>query len=402
MPVARRDSIECISRDADISAPVPPYAAEKWIPALAVQHWESAVRRLRIGINGFGRIGRTIFRILREQNLFDVTVINDINPDSANLAYQLRYDSVRGVFPGTIVSSDKKLIVNGHDIAVYTCAQIADVPWGEHVDVLIDSSGVRENMASIARTVFCIGSGGHYIHTHAVLATNFERRRDFRTITEKVRTVVFGANEAQFDPANDKLISSSICDTIALGPIIKVLEDAYGIESGSLTTLHPWLGDQNLMDGNPDPRRTHDNMQSHFALGRSAINNLIPKSTTAVMAADAIFPLLSQKLESFSYRVPTDIVASAVLNVSLVNEAEQAELIERFYRFEREQKWSIISNTVEPMVSTDYSGSAFSTTIDHRWTVLKRGRNLRLVYWYDNEWGYSSRVVDIVKLIARR
>ncbi|HEY8098437.1 MAG TPA: glyceraldehyde 3-phosphate dehydrogenase NAD-binding domain-containing protein, partial [Methylobacter sp.] len=291
------------------------------------------MKRLKIGINGFGRIGRTIFRILQEQDLFDVAVINDVNPDVASLAYQLRYDSVRGGFPGKIVVGEGKLTINDRDIDVYHRANIVDVPWSDRVDVLIDSSGVRENIAAISTTALCCESDGHYIHTHAVHAAYPERRRDLTpSIAESVKTVVFGANEAEFAPARDRLISASICDTIALGPIIKLIEDAYGIESGSLTTLHPWLGDQNLMDGNPDPRRTNDNMHSHYSLARAAVNNLIPKSTTAVRAADAVFPLLSEKIESFSYRVPTDVVASAVLNLALTKPADQADLIEKFYQ----------------------------------------------------------------------
>jgi glyceraldehyde 3-phosphate dehydrogenase len=344
------------------------------------------VKRLRIGINGFGRIGRTIFRINHKYDLFDVIVINDINPDTANLAYLLRYDSVYGTFNDTISIAKEKLIIRNQAIAMHHCAGILDVPWQHHgIDVLIDATSAKDNAALIAGQV---GEIGHYICTHAAHST------------VPITTIVFGANEHEFDPTKDRLLSASICDTVALGPLIKLLEDRYGVEYGHLATLHPWLIDQNLLDGNANASKAPDAMDSHYALGRSAVNNLIPKSTTAVLAADAIFPGISKKIESFSYRVPTTIVSSGLLNVTLANAADQSELIEMFYRFERDQAWNIINNGVEPKVSLDYCGNEFSVSIDHRWTALKHDRHLRLVYWYDNEWGYSSRVVDLLSLIA--
>ncbi len=344
------------------------------------------MKRLKIGINGFGRIGRAIFRISRKYDVFDVVAINDLNPDLANLAYLLRYDSVHGPFSGSVIADAGTLVVDGSAIAVHQQAHMLDVPWQDHaVDVLIDASNCGESLATMSENRDVVG---HYIRTHAAYGV------------ANVKTLVFGVNETEFDPPADTLISASICDTIALAPLIKLLEQHYGIESGFLTTLHPWLSDQHLHDGPAVASRMLDGLDSHYALGRSAVNNLIPKSTSAVLAADAVFPGLSEKLESFSYRVPTNIVSSAVLNLTLAGKAKQAELIEMFYRFECEQKWKIITNCTEPKVSLDYAGCEFSVAIDQRWTIVKNGRNLRLVYWYDNEWGYSSRVVDLVKLIG--
>lgn len=345
------------------------------------------MKRLRVGINGFGRIGRAIFRVNHKHDLFDVVAINDINPDAANLAYLLRYDSVHGAFPDPVAHTANKLIVKGREIAVHSQADILEVPWHEQgVDVLIDAAGRPGNAAAMHG---CLNGVGHYINTHSAPAAS------------KVKTVVFGVNEGDFDPGRDTIISASICDTVALSPVIKLIADRCGIECGFLTTMHPWLGTQNLLDGNADFTRGADDVQSHYALGRAAVNNLIPKATTAVTAAEAVFPGIAQKIESFSYRVPTNIVSSAVLNLVLADAVSKEAVIDLFERFEREQKWKIIENSVEPKVSMDYCGNEFSTAIDHRWTTIKNGRNLRLVYWYDNEWGYSARVVDIVKLIAQ-
>jgi glyceraldehyde 3-phosphate dehydrogenase len=344
------------------------------------------VKRLKVGINGFGRIGRVIFRLNQKYDLFDVVVINEINPDIANLAYLLRYDSVHGPFPASVAIVDGKLHAGDSAASVYHRDRILDVPWLEHgVEVLIDATASNENAAAITEL---LGAMGHYVTTHAAA-----KGRD-------MRTVVFGANENTFDPRRDRLISSSICDTIALAPLVRVLEDRYGIESGFLTTLHPWLQDQNLLDGHADRSKPWDGYDSHYALARSAVNNLIPKSTTAVQAADALFPGLSQKIEAFSYRVPTNIVSSAVLTVNLAQNADQRELIEMFYLFEKQQNWKIFNNSIEPKVSSDYCGNEFSVAIDHRWTTVRDGRKLRLVYWYDNEWGYSARVMDLIRLIG--
>lgn len=346
------------------------------------------MKRLRIGINGFGRIGRAIFRLNHRYDLFDVVVINDINPDVANLAYLLRYDSVHGAFPDPVLQQGNTLSVKGQETTLHCHADIREVPWHAHgVDVLIDAAGLPANAAAIASLA---KRPGHYIHTHAT------------DNPAQVKTVVFGVNEGEFEAARHRVISASICDTVALGPILKLMQDRYGIECGFLTTLHPWLAAQNLMDGHADAARAPDAEQSHYALGRSAINNLIPKATTAVMAADALFPGISGKIESFSYRVPTNIVSSAVLNLVLSDAVSKEGLIDLFHGFARTQTWNILENSAEPKVSLDYSGNAFSAALDHRWTAVKNGRNIRLVYWYDNEWGYSARVVDIVKLIAQQ
>ncbi|RBH46041.1 aldehyde dehydrogenase, partial [Pseudomonas sp. MWU13-2860] len=188
--------------------------------------------------------------------------------------------------------------------------------------------------------------------------------------------------------------------TVALAPIAALLEQRFGIARGYLTTLHPWLGQQRLLDG-PAVVAGADGLQSHFALGRSAVNNLSPKTTSAVKAADAVLPGLSQRLQAPSYRVPTSIVSSAVLNVELKQTASPQELSALLRYAEQKQHLPILRNSSDPLVSHDYLGSPYSAIVDQRWTEVQHERHARLLYWYDNEWGYSSRVVDLVALIAR-
>ncbi len=322
-------------------------------------------KRLRVGINGLGRIGRAILRINHFRgDVFDLVVVNDINPDTNNMQYLINYDTVYGKFDG----------VDLEDINVYHKQHIEDVPWHSHqCDLVIDSCGVSNKQYHLVTT-------DHIIFTH--------------DNEDGANTVIFGVNE-------DKVrkdcfaYSGSICDTVALAPILKEIERTHKIESGFLTTLHPWLSYQNLTDGPSKSWSIPGDIFSHYALGRSSAQNIIPKSTSAVTAADRVLPGTSDKIHSFSYRVPTPVVCGATLNLKLSDRIDRDEVVNRFEQAEATQKYHVFQNSVEPLTSTDYTGNTASVIIDHRWTLVSKD-NLRLCYWYDNEWGYSSRIVDIV------
>lgn len=339
-----------------------------------------AAGKLRIGINGFGRIGRALYRINQQQRRFDIVLINDLCPDPANLAYLLAYDTIYGRLPERVEACRGGLQVGARDVALSRCADIGQAPWRQHaVDVIIDASGVADNPARLRRA----GWGGHAVITHAVADPQL------------AKTVLFGVNENDFVPARDRVVSASICDTVALAPLLAILERHFGIQGGFLTTLHPWLAQQRLQDGPAPPQAPAD-----YALGRSAVNNLIPKTTSAVQAAECLFPGIAAKLAALSYRVPTNIVSSAVLQLQLARPGGRDEVVELLRRAAREQSWNVLANCEEPRVSLDYCGSPYSLTVDQRWTMVDAGGQLRLMYWYDNEWGYSSRVLDIVRKIA--
>lgn len=344
-----------------------------------------AMKKIKVGINGFGRIGRAILRVNDLLDAFEVVVINDINPDTKNLAYLLQYDGTYGRFDKEVRNDDDSISFGDKKIEVYHSNSILDVPWDDHrVDVVIDSSGVNSNLDLIK---FQNDTDvKHFIVTNAP--------------DQSIKTIIFGVNENEFKPTEHKILSSSICDTIALAPILKLIEKTHEIQSGFLTTLHPWLAYQNLLDGPSISWSQPGDIYSHYALGRSSINNLIPKSTSAILAADHVFPGLSKRIQSFSYRVPTSIVSSAVLILQLDKEIDVEELKRRFYDFEEQQKYHIIKNSMEPLTSTDYTGEDASVIIDHRWTTVENENMLRIIYWYDNEWGYSSRVVDLIRLIS--
>lgn len=345
-------------------------------------------RKLRVGINGFGRIGRAIFRINHKKQLFDIVAVNDINPDIKNMAYLLQYDTTYGRFDEQVNHSEDNLMVGSNVVKVYKNESIGDVPWDAHkVDLVVDSSGIKKNLDEMSEDDNN-SSVKNFIVTNA--PTNYKN----------IKTIIFGVNEHECDTNKYRIFSSSICDTIALSPLIKMITNTHNIESGYLITLHPWLSYQNLLDGPSVSWSQPGDVFSHYALGRASTQNIIPKSTSAVEAANMVIPNLSEKLQSFSYRVPTQIVSGAVLILLLDKEITRSEIIERFHGYEAGQKNNVIHNTMEPLTSLDYKSDEHSVIIDHRWTKVEKGKHLKLVYWYDNEWGYSNRVVDLVCQIA--
>jgi glyceraldehyde 3-phosphate dehydrogenase len=340
---------------------------------------------MRVGINGYGRIGRAIHRISEKTKAFDVVVINDINPDNKNIAYLLQYDTTYGRFDYEVESDDSSIKYNGVSVNLFHKEDIFDVPWDDHdVDIVIESSGVSKNVNAIKSDQD--SNVKHFIVTNAQ--------------NDGIKTIIFGVNEGEFDPTLHRALSSSICDTISLAPIIKIIENRNKVLGGFLTTLHPWLSYQNLLDGPSASWSQPGDIFSHYSLGRSSVGTLIPKSTSAINAADVVFPGLSSKLQSFSYRVPTSIVSSAVLIVQLENKIDIQQLLSDFDDFQLSQKYHVLKNSRDPLISADYTGIDASVIIDHRWSKVENDNLLKLVYWYDNEWGYSSRVVDMVKMIS--
>ena len=343
------------------------------------------MNRLRIGINGFGRIGRAIYRINFKRKLFDIVAINDINPDNHNIAYLLQYDSTYGKFPKKVSDTNNSLKIDGKIIAVHHAKLISEVPWEDYgVDVVIESSGVEKNLPEMDKLVPKMKN----------VITTYDAG-------DNAQTIIFGCNERKLSPKKNFLLSASICDATALAPIVKLIERGYPIRSGYLATLHAWLSYQNLLDGPSASWSQPGDIFSHYALGRSSPMNIIPKSTSAVIATEKVIPEITNKIKSFSFRVPTNIVSGATLILYLKKDIERKNLIKKFKSFEKRQKQKIIKNSTEPLTSIDYIGEEYSAIIDHRWTQVNKKRLVKLVYWYDNEWGYSSRVIDLIAALKK-
>ena len=342
------------------------------------------MKRLRVGINGLGRIGRAIYRINDLRDKFDVVLVNDVNPDVKNMAYLLQYDSTYGRLGKTVVAGESELHVNGSTIAISHEPNIADAPWKEHgVDVVIDSSGIKANVAAMAQ----VTDVKHFVITNSP------------DNVPEYATVIFGVNDHELNLAESKVISSSICDTIAVSPVVKIIEELCGIESGYLLTIHPWLSYQNLVDGPSASWSQPGDVFSHYALGRASPGNIIPKSTSAIRAAERVFPKLSERIESFSYRTPTQIVSGASLILHVDRDVEREQILEACAEFEKRHP-KVLHNSMEPLTSVDYLREEYSVIVDHRWTKVMNGKLIKLVYWYDNEWGYSSKVVDLMEKIS--
>ncbi len=343
---------------------------------------------LKVGINGFGRIGRAISRINLKSNLFELVAINDINPDNKNLAYMLKYDTTYGTLEKDVDSTDESIIIDGKKIAVYHEKRIEDVDWNkQEIDILIDSSGVYENLINASK----LKKQGikHCIVTNAPNPRNYDK------------AIVFGVNEDELEK-DHFVISSSICDAIAFSPTIHLLQNKFGIDHGFLTTLHPWLSYQNVLDGPCESVSYPGEIHYHYALGRACLPSLIPKPTSCIDASCKVLDYLDKKFMSFSFRVPTAVVSTADISVCLNKSTTVEEVKDLFEKAQKNQKWKVFDNNLEPLVSSDFKASGYSAVIDHRWTMVNNSNYLKLVLWYDNEWGYSSRVVDVVKLIEKK
>lgn len=347
---------------------------------------------IKIGINGLGRIGRAILRNNLDKNYFKIVLINDINPDIGNIAYTLNYETLYDRLPFVYKVENEKLIDDkGEIIHVTHEKNIENVNWKDYdVDFIIDSSGIYQNVIEahnliknkIAKKIFI---------THSPDIVDF--------------TMVLGANEEDLDVEKHHVISTSICDATAIAPITKAILKEFGLEYGYVTTLHPWLNYQNLMDGPASSWSVPGEIYHHYALGRSVVGNMIPKPTSAIEATCKVLEkegITEDIIGSFSYRTPTAIVGSADITFHLGKDTDTNSVLELFKKMEKIQKWKIIHNNMDPLVSLDFKKSEFSAVVDHRWTDVVKGRMLKLVLWYDNEYGYASKVLDQVHLVAEK
>ena len=258
---------------------------------------------MNIGINGFGRIGRIIFRLLSERDDLKVKVINDINKDIKNVCYTIKYDTIHGRFDKKISNDKNNIFLKKNKIKYFSKSKVNQVNWRKFgIDILIDPSGILENVKILA---------------------NDKRLSEYKIITHatynqpKIKTFIFGVNDTNFNLNKNKIISSSICDTVAFSPLYKIINDNLNILNGNLITLHPWLQYQNLLDGKSATWSIPGDTFSQYALGRSSVQNLIPKSTSAINAAELVIPKIKGKIKSISFRVPTSIVSGAVFNINV-------------------------------------------------------------------------------------
>ncbi|TVP82015.1 MAG: aldehyde dehydrogenase [Puniceicoccaceae bacterium] len=335
-----------------------------------------------IGINGFGRIGRALTRINLRHKKYRLAAINDIDQDIDNHAYLLKYDTSYGKLRDDKVEVEGDLIkVNGDAIKTFSEREIKDVPWGQlGIDVVIDASGVLQNVLQAKEAL--TGSVKKVIVTHAP-----NQGIDF--------SYMYGVNSEQYDKSRHDVISSSICDANALGPFYTLVDHEFGIELGEVTTLHPWLSYQNLLDGTLQSVSSPGHQWRDFALGRSSVGSLIPKETTLCGAMTKLVPDSIEKLHAFSFRTPTSIVSS-IDGAFLLRKETTLEEVHDALKTYTETYPGVLKLDARSLVSIDYLGNECGAAVDLRWLHLNRGKMLKFVLWYDNEWGYASRVYDMI------
>lgn len=330
---------------------------------------------IKVGINGFGRIGRNVFRVMEKDSAFDIVAVNDLT-DAKTLAHLLKYDSIHGKFDGTVEEAEGGLLVNGKFVKVLADRDPANLPWGElGVELVVESTGFFTD-ALKARAHIEAGAKRVIISAPA-------KNEDI--------TIVMGVNSADYDPEKHFIVSNASCTTNCLAPFAKVLRDTFGLKQGFMNTIHSYTNDQNILDlPHPDLRRS-----------RAAAMSIIPTSTGAAKAIGLVMPELKGKLDGMSMRVPTPDGSVVDLVAELGRPATKEEINEAMRIAAEGELKGILEYCTDPIVSIDIIDNPASSVFDAGQTMVMGGEGtfVKCVSWYDNEWGYSSRVADLAKLM---
>ena len=330
----------------------------------------------KVGINGFGRIGREVFRVAFTNPDVEVVAVNDLT-DAETLAHLLKYDSVHGTFPHEVTVDGDCIVVDGKKVQVLAQTDPAKLPWGElGVEIVVESTG---RFTDGPKAAAHIEAGAK-----KVIISAPAKQEDI--------TIVMGVNEDKYDPANHHIISNASCTTNCLAPFTKVLMEKFGIESGLMTTVHSYTNDQRILDlPHKDLRRA-----------RAAACSISPTTTGAAKAVALVLPELKGKLNGFAMRVPTPNVSITDLTVLLQKDTTAEEINAALKEAAEGKLKGILGYNELPLVSRDYNGCPLSSIVDGLSTMMVGPRMAKVVSWYDNEWGYSNRVVDLACYIAAK
>ena len=331
---------------------------------------------LRVAINGFGRIGRMVLRAASKDKNIEFVAINDLT-DAATLAHLFKYDSVHGTFPGKVEAKDNLLIINGKAIKIYAVKNPAELPWkADKIDIVLESTGI---FTSKEKAGMHIQAGAKKVVISAP-ATN-----------EDI-TIVMGVNDQLYDPKKHNIISNASCTTNCLAPVAKVLHETFGIEKGLVTTVHSYTNDQNILDlPHKDLRRA-----------RAAAMSMIPTTTGAAKAVSLVLPDLKGRLDGMAIRVPTPNVSVVDLVVTLNKKADVESINAALRKASKGALKGILGYEEAPLVSIDYNGNPLSSIVDASCTKVIGDNLVKVLSWYDNECGFSNRVVDLFRLIASK
>ena len=331
---------------------------------------------IKVGINGFGRIGRNVLRASLGDPDLHFVAINDLT-DAKTLAYLLKYDSVHGTLKGSVEAKDDQIIVDGKAIKVLAIKDPKELPWKDlHVEVVIESTG---------RFTDREGAGKH-------LSAGAKQVIISAPAKDPDVTIVLGVNEDAFDPKTHHIVSNASCTTNCLAPVAKVLLETFGIKHGVMTTIHSYTNDQQLLD------LPHKDLRRARAAGMS----MIPTSTGAAKALHLVLPQLKSKMDGLAIRVPTPNVSLVDLTVETEKDCDVAAVNEAFRKASNGALKGILDYSEDPIVSIDQKGDDHSATVDAPLTTVIDKRLVKVIAWYDNEWGYSCRVRDLIKVLAAK
>jgi len=330
----------------------------------------------RIGINGFGRIGRLTFRAVNQtqKDKLEVVAVNDLTDTKTN-AHLLKWDSTYGPYPGKVEASEDKIIVDGQAVKVLSERDPGSIPWRDYgVDIVIESTGLFTDATKAAAHL----QGG----AKKVIISAPAKNEDI--------TIVLGVNEDKYDPAKHKVISNASCTTNGIAPVVKVLHDNFGVNKGLMTTIHAYTNDQRILDiFHKDLRRA-----------RAAAINIIPTTTGAATAVTIVIPELKGRLHGLAFRVPVATVSVIDFVADLDKEVTLEQVNQAFQTAAEGPLAGILEYCQEPLVSMDFKGNPASSIVDALSTIVIGGNMVKVLAWYDNEWGYSCRLADLAVYIA--
>ncbi|WP_342046199.1 glyceraldehyde-3-phosphate dehydrogenase [Bacillus sp. OTU530] len=331
---------------------------------------------VRVAINGFGRIGRMVFRQAIKESAFEITAINASYP-AETLAHLIKYDTVHGKFSGTVEAFENHLLIDGKMVHLLSERDPKRLPWEElGIDIVIEATG---KFNAKEKAMDHVEAGAKH-----VILTAPGKGEDI--------TVVVGVNEHQLDLAKHTVISNASCTTNCLAPVVKVLDEQFGIENGLMTTVHAYTNDQ----------KNIDNPHKDLRRARACAQSIIPTTTGAAKALAKVLPHLSGKLHGMALRVPTPNVSLVDLVVDLKNDVTVEEINNAFRAASNSSLMGIIEVCDEPLVSVDFNTNVSSAIIDGLSTMVMGSRKVKVLAWYDNEWGYSRRVVDLIKIVTEK
>ena len=332
----------------------------------------------RIGINGFGRIGRQVTRAIAERypQKLEVSAVNDL-ADAETNAHLFKYDTNYGVYPGTVEPRDGSLVIDGKAIRVFSERDPANIPWSEMgVELVVESTGIFTDAAKAAAHL----QGG----AKRVIISAPAKGEDV--------TLVLGVNGQEYDPAQHRIVSNASCTTNCFAPMVKVLNDSFGIQRGLMTTVHSYTNDQKILD----------QVHSDLRRARAAAANIIPTSTGAAKAVGLVLPELNGKLHGMALRVPTTTVSITDFTATLSKAVTVEKVNGAFREAAQGSLKGILKYTEEPLVSSDFKGNPHSCIFDALSTIVMEGDMVKVLGWYDNEWGYSCRTADLCAFMVDR